>query len=68
MFHGLDTFGTEFHVKQRIDWTEADLIIFRMESPLSRVNQNPSRSYADEANTILPYASSLQLLQKTGYH
>jgi hypothetical protein len=68
MFHGLDTFGTEFQVKQRIYWTDADLIILRRESPISKVNQNPSHSFADEANTIPHYASFFAVFTKTGYH
>jgi len=68
MSHGLDKFGTEFQVKQRIYWTDADLIIFRMGSPISKVNQNPSRSFADEANTIPHFASVFAVFTKTGYH
>ena len=52
MFHGLDTFGIDYHLKQRKYWTDADQIIFRMESPMSRVNQNPPSSFADEANIV----------------
>ena len=60
--------GTENYVKQRIYCTDADQIIFRMESPMSKLNQNPSRNFADEANTIPHCASSFAAFARTWHH
>jgi hypothetical protein len=40
-----------------------------MESPMPKVNQNPSRSFADEVNTITHYAFFFfAAFAKTGYY
>ena len=49
-FHMIDVSRTRY-VWNPIS-CQANLIIFRMETPVPRVNQNPSRCFADEANTI----------------